>query len=185
MSKPQSFLNILLCAFAFITTTNSKIIHKCAQNHLHKDKDHSTHLRQSHVQYNNHPFDNHIHPPNTRRLSEQSQPSPIRINPYYDSRTISTRNGLTEEQISYIKSLISASLRFYNKFLSVIPVHGNLYLHRQCIRNYTTEFGTNCVEYLKPDQCGMADIPSDHMAEDLLYFWPRNTSATKLPAGTG
>eukprot|EP00484_Ammonia_sp_Unknown_P016949 CAMPEP_0197044084 /NCGR_PEP_ID=MMETSP1384-20130603/20219_1 /TAXON_ID=29189 /ORGANISM="Ammonia sp." /LENGTH=806 /DNA_ID=CAMNT_0042475481 /DNA_START=68 /DNA_END=2488 /DNA_ORIENTATION=+ len=97
---------------------------------------------------------------------------------------ISTKNGLTQSQIDYIKSLTSAVIRYYQQFVSIVPVSGNLFFPRVCTDSIETEFGSNCVEYLKPNQCGMVDLPDEHMSEDLLYF-TNTTQATKLPAGTG
>eukprot|EP01084_Bolivina_argentea_P107896 192865_1 len=180
----MSPLLILQSLFILFTTlSQSKRQHKCTHNHARENID----LHETHVNYKNHPYDTHItdiKDPHKRRLST-TQPSPLRIRPYYDPNYISVEKGLTIDQINYIKSLISAATRFYSETVSVIPVENNLFIHRKCTSSYPTEFGTNCVKYLKPDQCGMVDIPSDHMDEDLLYFYPDNTTATKLPAGTG
>eukprot|EP01084_Bolivina_argentea_P263912 446870_1 len=162
----------------------AKRIHKCSHNDVYPHID----LHEVMVNYDHHPYDNALQKP--RRLSTTTEPAPIRIKPYYDPTTVSTDNDLTLDQISYIKSVISTATRFYSQFVQVIPVQNNLSFDRVCTKSYDTEFGTNCVEYETPSECGMVEIPSHHLSENILYFYDEsaenpNTTAAKLPAGIG
>lgn len=174
-----------LLSFLFISLCISQQVHKCSHDHIDYD------IEESFINYDNHPFDksnnnNNYQRTTRRRELIKTEPQPIRIKPYYEPTQISTDNGLKDEDIEYIKSLISSVIRYYEQFVSIIPVSGNLKIHRKCTQWYNTEFGINCVEYQKPNYCGMVDLPDEHLDEDLLYFNPINTTkAFKLPSGPG
>ena len=188
-------LYLHIFSLTFISHIHSKV-HKCNHDQIHPNID----IKKQFINYDNHPFEydktfklksdstkisNINQHYKSRRRELQSQPQSIRIKPYYDP-SISTENGLTQTQIEYIKSLISTVIRHYENFVSVIPVSDKLSFDRTCIDWIETEFGINCLEYLKPNQCGMVDIPDEHMNENYLYFNPLNsTTAIKLPFGTG
>eukprot|EP00486_Rosalina_sp_Unknown_P000040 CAMPEP_0201564410 /NCGR_PEP_ID=MMETSP0190_2-20130828/2695_1 /ASSEMBLY_ACC=CAM_ASM_000263 /TAXON_ID=37353 /ORGANISM="Rosalina sp." /LENGTH=904 /DNA_ID=CAMNT_0047980563 /DNA_START=16 /DNA_END=2730 /DNA_ORIENTATION=+ len=196
----MSPLHLLLpLVLAFILHNEAKV-HKCSHDGIHPHID----IKEEFINYNNHPYDNSMkfHPTTINEQStissksksrrreldhlSSTQPQPIRIKPYYDPNMISEQNGLLPSQIEYIKSLISTVIRHYESFVSVIPVSDPLTFHRTCTYGLNTEFGVNCLEYLEPNQCGMADIPDQHMAQDYLYFDPSNTTtAIKLPSGAG
>ena len=173
---------MLLSATLLLLTAlcRSRKIHKC----VHDDVHHHIDLNRINVEYSNHPFDS-TPSSEQRRLVDTPERTPIRINPYYDPKTISTNNGLSSEDIEYVKSLISTTSRFYQQFVQVVPIANNLFLRRECTKSYDTEFGTNCVEYAASTQCGLMDIPDEHMASELLYHYPSGTGATRLPAGSG
>lgn len=180
----------LLVFFVLVANTYAKV-HKCSHDHIHSNID----IKKQFIDYKHHPFEYNTNEEFRSRRRELDQneisesepePQPIRIKPYYDPYMISTENGLTESQIEYIKSLISTVIRYYESFVSVIPVSDKLSFDRTCTYWIETEFGINCLEYLEPNQCGMVDLPNQHMNENYLYFHPSNTTrAIKLPSGSG
>ena len=60
----------------------------------------------------------------------------IRIKPYFDYLDSSNINSETK---LYIKQLISASIKYFEKFIKVIPVDGPLYLAEQIKSQYWQE----------------------------------------------
>ena len=172
----------------------SKKIHKC----IHDTLEHE--IIGQYVKYNNHPydsintheFDNDIDRRKLISAALESSVEPIRISPYYDPTTICTTCGLTTDTITYIKQLTSAAIRYFEQFVSVVPVDGSLFLH-QCT-TFNMLGGDETDEVINwvcaaesmsaTPTCGDITIPDDHIAET----WVRTSGSksTKVKdAGNG
>eukprot|EP01084_Bolivina_argentea_P107898 192867_1 len=164
---------------------NGHVVHKCAHDEIYKHHK----LTEINVPYENHPYDTTINEinneHNSRRLLSPSTTSPIRISAYYDPLSIST-TYLSTNDIDFIKSLMSATIRYYNKFVNVIPVSGRFYVDR-CLNWWITSFPgvVNCYNMTETKQCGHVTIPPEHYSDDYIYFYPTNDSAIKIPGGQG
>ena len=115
--------------------------------------------------------DNNIDYNQRKLLHESNQWSNIRIRPYYDPATINT-NILSSDTISYIKSLISASINYLQQFVYIIPISGPLKLNRCQKLWFYNEFTYSVctlADYQQPPTCQYAAIPEDHLAESWYY----------------
>ena len=117
-------------------------IHKCEHDkHVKKEE-----LRQMSMNYHNHPYQKSVEAihsrneeiiniqemkdiqENKRRLLTESETSPIRISAFYDDTVVA--GSLTSNNINFIKEVMSATIRYYQSFMRVIPVSGNWYYER-------------------------------------------------------
>lgn len=165
-------------------------IHKCEHDeHVRKEE-----LRQMFMNYDNHPYQKSIEIPHRneeiiniqedkRRLLTESETSPIRISAYYDDSVTGT---LTSNDIDFIKQVMSATIRYYESFMRVIPVSGNWYNQRPCNSLDIVNGYQNCKNYTANPTCGQVTIPDDHFGDGYLYDVPRgNYTATYISAGPG
>eukprot|EP01084_Bolivina_argentea_P107897 192866_1 len=176
---------LILTILFVVKILNGHVVHKCAHDEIYKHHK----LTEINVPYENHPYDTTINEinneHNSRRLLSPSTTSPIRISAYYDPLSIST-TYLSTNDIDFIKSLMSATIRYYNKFVNVIPVSGRFYVDR-CLNWWITSFPgvVNCYNAAETKQCGYVTIPPEHYSDDYIYFYPTNDSAIKIPGGQG
>eukprot|EP01084_Bolivina_argentea_P107899 192868_1 len=178
-------LYMLSLTVMFQLLTSHPKTHKC----LHDKIDFTIH--QQYVKYKNDPFNKTSN--NHRNLLQDPQTyQPIRIRPYYDPLSIN-ESILTINQISYIKSLMSASIHHLQSFIKVVPIDGPLFVDRCPESSAKTAIHKefvfpSCSEtklsILSPKSCGQAMIPEEHLAES----WSSNiVGFSKLfaPGGTG
>ena len=132
---------------------SNQISHRKTHKCNHDISTQTTKVTKSRINYENHPYSNSIEiSANSQQRSllniPSSQTEPIRISVYYDPVTISTTNGLTPRQINYIKETTSASVNFYESFMSVIPVSGPLtYYGCTAWKSYLDDGTIACTEY--------------------------------------
>ena len=102
----------------------------------------------------------YIDDPNKLSSSRRSQMTealtdPIRISVYFDPDTISTSAGFSIDQIDYIKRITAGAVNFYQKWVQVIPVEGQL-SYFGCSswfgEQYDPDSSIKCVDY--DLQCG-------------------------------
>ena len=133
-------------------------------------------LFQQTVPYANHPYDpsskayfegQETDNTQRRRTLSESETSPIRISAYYDPDTIT--NTLSADQQQHIEELIGAIGSYYEQFVKVIPIDGTYFTDRQCQSYYETPFGETCTSYDIAPSCQGMSIPSDHLAQNVIY----------------
>ena len=74
------------------------------------------------MNYDNHPYQKSQNEQNeeSRRLLTESETSSIRISAYYDDSI--TDGTLDSDDIDFIKQVMSATIRYYQSFIKIIPV---------------------------------------------------------------
>merc|ERR1740123_1818079 len=121
----------------------------------------------------------------THRLLLQSvEYKSIRIRPYYDPASINS-DKLSLDKITYLKSLISATIRYLKSIVKVKPVIGPLFINRcQRIWHYQDFKYSVCPmsDYSATLTCKYTTIPSEHIAES-WYYDPSTFESTKYSEG--
>ena len=186
----SSILAILTLVVATLLSDghNQRKIHECIHDKL------NTKSRLQKVNYFDHPFEkirnyelNDI--VDRRKLIEDADYQNIRITPHYDTATISTSNGLTNAQITFIKQLISASIKYFESFIKVIPVDGPLFIEG-CPYTSISQTGSflyeSCTSQTIDLKCGnIATIPDEHLRETWIYDTNTQKSILYRSAGSG
>eukprot|EP01084_Bolivina_argentea_P121673 215617_1 len=133
------------------------------------------------LEYDNHPYET-ASSSSPRRLIDASNASPIRIGVYYDTKTISTSNGLTTTQINYIKQITSAAVRFYSSFIRVIPVTGSI-SYDPCASYQQSNGHKYCTHYFPT--CNQIIIPDEFKSKTsgVLFYCPDETKSTYVFTG--
>ena len=67
----------------------------------------------------------------------------IRIGAYFDQ----IESVLSGDDLLYVKSLISSSIRYFESFVKVVPIDGTFYLPRLCYQWYPINNYQNCIQY--------------------------------------
>ena len=139
--------------------------HKCTQG---KDETAAHKVTKNALKYRNHPYEQNNDGLSRRRLQlTDAQTDPIRISVYYDPVTISEAAGLTSTQIDYIKEITAAAVRFYEKWVQVIPVVDPLE-YWSCDTWFGDQFGAGDIQCLLYDlTCGQVIVPEEHMDQRL------------------
>lgn len=201
-TKIMTLLSLLSLTFTITISDESSPDHNNHHHHYDKQsgKSHECvhdsiehELSQHIVSYTHHPAEIDQSLANTkndslrRKLLASSPYKPIRIRPYYDPLLINP-STLSLDTITYIKSLVSSSIRYLQQFVKVTPVDGPLFVHR-CKRTwrYNNFAFTACPlsDYAQPLKCQAATIPDDHVAES-WYYDPLSLRSTMYkPAGGG
>lgn len=102
-------------------------IHQCS----HDEHMEGQELKEVFMNYENHPYDATSQHNNARRLITEAESQPIRISAYYDPSSIGPGiNGLTADDVDFIKKVVTATIRYYQSFVQVIPVDGPWYYSR-------------------------------------------------------
>lgn len=160
-----------------------KRVHECVHDKLEKK------FRKQYISYSNHPFEliknKAINDAMTRRkLVEDADYSLIRITPYYDTTITSS---LTTEQLNYVKELVSASIRYLESFISVIPIDGPLFISSCESWSDTDDFVYPfCQSSDITQMCGPASIPDEHLAETWVFDSHTSQKSTlQNEAGSG
>ena len=136
-----------------IVQSNKKHLHLHASKQrfhecVHDQLDHKP-VKATNIPYKNHPYDKSI-PKNERRklaLLDETYDY-IRITPYYDE----IESSLSGSNLTFVKSLVSSSIRYFESFTKVVPIDDTFYLPRRCISWYTVNGYINCISY--SDTCG-------------------------------
>ena len=193
------FLTILILTVAMTlsrvpdgtTEYSSEKIHECVHDKLNKTN------KIQRVNYFKHPFDrvkngrkNHLFQDSVdrRKLIEDANYQSIRISPYYDPSTVSTSNGLTTSQVTYIKQLISAAINYFQSFIKIIRVHGPLFIDACPITfksNDNSFIYPRCAQNEIDQSCGNVLIPDDHLLETWVYDESTFKSTKYKSAGSG
>lgn len=98
----------------------------------------------------------------------------IRITPYYGA----IESVLSGDDLSFVKSLISASIRYLESFVKVIPIDGTFYLPRQCSSYYLTNGYINCASYRSV--CGASMFSQINQTQNMLHVFFDNILARSI-----
>ena len=127
----------------FIKAAHSRKVHHC----VHDKIEHEDLKIASNIRYKDETVD--LQDPTRRRLSSTHET--IRITPYWDE----VESQLTGDDLDYVKSIVSTSIRHFESFTKVRPIDGRLYYPRRCNSSQipNNRGFKNCFEYI-PATCG-------------------------------
>ena len=117
-----------------------------------------------------------------------SPTSPIRITPVFIPSALST---LTAAQKTFLQTvLIPSAVARWNSLLTVVPVSGNLFAHRDCLNVWSNTPTLQCATFVPTTYCAQGfdevNIPlTSYLGTDFYYPNSPNQQSTLPAQGVG